>query len=476
MTALRGFGKPYPKQAEAFKRILTIDDPDRVKQIDICAGRGWGKTMFAIAAALKAMCDYPGITGKFLEPDWKRIREAFLPKWYKMVPREIYTINKGDNCITLINGSNLFYGARNVTGNRGLADDGGRGPDVSFIIDDEAAIGCSNQMYLNNLPAIREAGCPNRFYLTISTFQYGDYELMLDSPGHEVIYGRTADNIYLPKGMEAQLRASMPPEVAERELDSKRGMPEGRIWTQFNPAAWPDGNILEGYEFDPARPWWLGVDMGNHGAWHVLQCPPARHPLTGGTVMAGSLLCVVEEYVVNNDGNPKTGQGGFEGVLSMIVDKYCGGDPRKNKPQCVFVGHDVNTPGQMRGESGVQILGNLGWNYMFPAGVIAGKDIQRSHLQRMLWERRYVVAATIDSSGRWQTKKVFDSPRKKRGILEMFLRDTHPDEKGRVFDKDKAHANPMTSIEDDRDCALYEAVLWKHPDEYDVANFYRQVN
>jgi hypothetical protein len=499
MPALNGFLKPYPKQADAFRRILGVPCsacghnnlkpldrkqpkclkcgepiPVKLRQFDICAGRGWGKTMFAIALAVKLLTDYPGITIKFLEPDWKRIREAFLPKWYKMVPQEIYSINRGDNCITLVNGSTLFYGVRNVTGNKQLASDGGRGPDVAAIIDDEAAVQCSKELYTNNLPAIREAGCPNLLYITISTFQYGDYELLIDTPGHDVIYGRTADNTYLPPGLEATMRASMPDDVAAIELDSKRGKPAGRIWSHFTEKAWPEGNILEGYEFDPSKPWYLGCDLGNHGAFQIYQCPPAKHPETGGHVLDGSLLCMVEEWTVNNDVDPDTDVGGFEGILKMIVRKYCKGNPKKNKPKCVFIGHDVNTPGQMKGKAATQVLGALNWPFMYPAGPIAGKDVQRTHATMMMWEKRFVVAATKDKHGKWKTKQHFGEG-KARGILRVITQDTYPKGKQGVFDKDKASGDPRSSIEDDRDAMLYTCVLWKHPDEYDAARFYKAI-
>ena len=429
-------------------------------------GRGTGKTLSAEALAFKMACDYPGITGKFLEPDWKRINQAFLPKWEAMVPREVYTINRAEQCIKIANGSRIFYQPRNITGNQAAAADAGRGPDVSFIVDDEAAIMASMEAYRNNLPSIREAGCPNLFYLLISTFAYGEFERIIGLPGMEVSHGKSEDNIYLPPGTVERWRAAMPPEVAAIELDSKPGTPQGQIWKHFKEAPFPRGNILEGYEFDTSKPWYLGVDMGNHSSWHILQTPRAIHPETGAPLkMGGSLLCMVEEWLPNNEG-------GFEEILGEVIRKYCNGNPRKNPPKCVYIGHDVNTKGQIKGTSAAQILGNLGWDYQFPAGPVAGKDLQRSHLQRMLWERRYVVAATKDSLGQWRTKQVYGEG-KNRGILKMFKTDTYPKEKGLVFTKDKASSAPESSIEDCRDCTLMEAVLWRHPDTYDVGLFYK---
>jgi len=469
---LKGIGPPHPKQQEAIDLLLTPSE--KVRLVDVCAGRGWGKSEFAILVAFMMLMMYKGICGLFLEPDWSRVNKVFLRKWKRMIPSALYTLNKSERCITMINGSVLYYQARNVTGNKDAADDAGRGPDVAFIVDDEAAIKCSAEMYVNNMAAIREP-CKSPFYLTISTFQYGDYERLLDDPSHIEIIGRTKDNIYLPAGYEAGLRAVMPPEVAARELDSERGIPEGQIWSHFKFEPWPKGNILDGYEFVHGEPWYLGIDLGNHASYQIYQTPPPFHPLTGQKIMEGRLLCATEEWLVNNDVN-RHGHGGLEGILDEIILTYCGGNPNNNPPEFVYLGHDANTKGAIVAQSAVGILNKLGWNWSFPGGALSSKDVQRSHLVNMIWERRYVVAGKKNSRDQWEISKQYFGEGKKRGILEVMKRDVRPKDRGGVFIKDKKSSNPKSSLEDDRDAALYTAVKWRHPDTYDAAYFLRRNN
>jgi hypothetical protein len=466
---LRGVGRPYPKQQEVIDYLLKPDS--KVKQVDVCAGRGWGKTIFAILVAFMVLMKRPGIAGLFLEPDWSRVNKVFLRKWISIIPAKLYTLNKGERCITMINGSRLYYGARNVTGNKEAADDAGRGFDLSFIIDDETAIRCSYEMYVNNLAAIREPG-DIRFYLTITTMRYGEYERVKGAPGHILFKGRTADNIkphgYLEPEFEQMLRASMPPEIAARELDSEDGVPEGQIWTQFKWEPWPVGNILKGYKFQHGEPWYLVVDLGGHGAFQIYQTPEAFHPDTGHRVLHGKLWCCVEEWLINNDKNSK-GHGGFANLLEDVVDRYCQGDPR-NAPERVFIGHDAPTKDSMKANSATKVLADLGWGWTYPANKIqSSKDVQLNHMLYMMRERRFVVAADKDSLNQWQISKQFFSHSKNRGILKCLKQDAHPTDRSGVFHKDKTKGkDPKASIEDDRDCMLYGGTLWKHPSTYDA--------
>ena len=158
----KDIGPPHNKQKAILKHLFTPNS-ELVKQVDIVCGRGFGKSLFCIFIACIALSMASSVVGLFLEPDWKRVVRVFLKKWFHHVPRELYTINKGEQCITWINGALLFYGARNITGSYSSAEDSQLGQDTSFVIDDEAALRCSYGMYTNTLATVRVPG-PYRFY------------------------------------------------------------------------------------------------------------------------------------------------------------------------------------------------------------------------------------------------------------------------------------------------------------------------
>ena len=186
-------------------------------------------------------------------------------------------------------------------------------------------------------------------------------------------------------------------------------------------------------------------------------------------MVQGVFVCC-EEWLMNNDVNSE-GHGGFEGILHDVIAEYSDGDPNKNKPRRVYIGHDVNTKGQIVGRSASQILAKIGWDWTFPAGMLSGKDIQRGHAIQLMWQNRIAVAASKNSLGQYVIAKQHFGIGKKRGILECMKRDVYPTEKGMIFDKDKSGSNPKSSIEDDRDAMLYGLICHIHPDTLDASYF-----
>ena len=119
---MRKIGPPDPKMQELLEYLFK-PDRENIKLVDLCCGRGRGKSVIAIDIACRALSRGPGEVGLFLEPDWKRVNRVFLKKWRKHVPPELYTINKGEQCITWFNGALLFYGPRNITGSSLASED-----------------------------------------------------------------------------------------------------------------------------------------------------------------------------------------------------------------------------------------------------------------------------------------------------------------------------------------------------------------
>jgi hypothetical protein len=342
---------------------------------------------------------------------------------------------------------------------------------VAFIIDDEAAIKCSVDMYRNNLGAIREPS-EVKFYLTISTIRPGPHRALRALPNHVSFKGRTADNPYLPAGYEQQLRDAMPDSVAAMELDSEDGELEGRIWTSFDFEAWPNGNMLEGYKFQRGKPWWLVMDLGNHANYTVYQMPEAIDD-NDKRILNGRLWVACIEWLSNNNVGRITGKGGLEGILPDIIARCCNdGDYRKNPPQCVFLGHDANTKGIISDKSAAYEFNRLGWEWTFPGGQLSSKEVQLRHLTMMHWERRMCVAGSKNKHGQWEMAERHFHEGKQRGMIDMLERDVYPNERGDVFTKDKSSVDPKHSVEDDRDGMLYGGVCIKHPDTYD-ASYYR---
>lgn len=296
---------PLPKHQNLIAYLLR-SAPLEVKLVDLCCGRGFGKSFLAIFIATMVLDLGPNEIGLFLEPDKKRVDRVFLKKWKQIVPRALYTINKGEQCIIWNRtGAPLYYGGRNITGSQEVMDDGQLGQDATFIISDEEAVRCSYDMYTNNLACIREPS-DIRFYLTLSTPKVGQYKRLVTSRGHKLFRGKSDDNIYMPPGTVDGWREKMSVERAKRELDGEFISLEGKIWKdafyekwdaddpekQSTDCAWPDGNRNDKHtSFQEGEPWWLFADLGGvTGAYVVMQQAVARH--NGRDIFDGEPLWV----------------------------------------------------------------------------------------------------------------------------------------------------------------------------------------
>ncbi|MCP4604509.1 MAG: hypothetical protein GY847_28975 [Proteobacteria bacterium] len=302
---------PFEKQRNLISYLFQ-PDPDKVKLVDLCCGRGYGKSFLLVFVATMVLERGPNEIVLFLEPDWKRVRRVFLKKWRQIVPASFYEINKGEQCITwLRTGAELYYGPRNITGSQGAADDSQLGQDVTAIFDDEAALRCSHDMYIANLPTIREPS-DVRFYLTASTPRVGAYRRLVSGKGHTLFRGHSADNPYLPDGYVEGLRAHMSADTARRELDGEFISLEGRIWKtaiyeqwdserRNTDCAWPNGNRNDVWTgFNPNEPWWLMCDIGSAtGAFVAVQAMDASY--RGRELFDGVVWVAIADFCPDSD-------------------------------------------------------------------------------------------------------------------------------------------------------------------------------
>jgi hypothetical protein len=447
---LRGIGPPFPKQQKLIDWLFR-PDPDHVKQGDLCCGRGFGKSVVAIDIAVRALSRAPNQVGLFLEPDWKRVKRVFLRKWQAIVPPELYTLNKGEQCIYWKgNGSRLYYSPRNITGSHQSTEDSELGLDTHFVIDDEAAMRCSFNMYVNNMGTIRLPGTV-RFYLTVSTPRVGDYKRLVTSEGHTLFRGRSDDNPYRPKNYVADLTKNMSEDQARRELAGEFITLRGKIWPEAKwhknnkEAAWPNGNRNDEWtEFRPSEPWWLYCDLGSAtGAYAVIQ--RANGVYRGRPLFPGPVWVAVADLCPHQDASAAR--------AFSLLDSHFG------RPLMVVAGNDVNTRSTVDGRTvsyfAKQIWGNV---IIKPcAESLFDKQLQYDKLSYLIQQsgtghRRFTIARDFVSLDK----------QSKRGIREMIEEDEWPEESKRR-PQDFLPKGKEVTVQHIRDALLMGAVMHMSP-------------
>jgi hypothetical protein len=423
---------PHIKQKNLISYLFQPDG-NRVKQVDLCCGRGFGKSFLSIFVATMALSLSPYETGLFLEPDWKRVRRVFLKKWRQIVPSDLYELNKSEQCITWKpTGSLLFYGPRNITGSYEGTEDSQLGQDTTFVIDDEAALRCSSMFYTNTLATIREPSNV-RFYLTTSTPRVGDYQDLVTSEGHKLFRGTSEDNPYLPDGYVDLLKSNMSPEQAERELYGRFVALEGRVWKSWSDDPWPSGNVHP-HEHEHERPYYLFFDPGvASGAWVVVQQvqPIDEH---GRRLWERDPVWVVTAELM-----PKR-DGAVETVLSEVDAAY-------GRPLMVVAGADVNKRSDTDSRTPAMLVTNV-WGQVpvIPIkGWMGDKILQHGRLNYGILDTRGRRSFCVSKN------LIQHYPKTKRGILQLMKEDTWP-EKGRNFMEKEGR------LEHVRDALLYGAI------------------
>lgn len=418
---------PHEKQKNLISYLLQPDEK-RIKQADLCCGRGFGKSIFAIFVATMALSLSPDEVGLFLEPDWKRVRRVFLKKWMLIVPNRLYEINKTEQCITwLPTGSLLFYGPRNVTGSYSTADDSQLGQDTTFIIDDEAALRCSPTMYINNLATIREPSNV-RFYLTTSTPRIGPYKELVTSEGHKLFRGTSYDNPYLPDGYVENLRKHMSKAQAEREIEGKFVALEGRIWKDFD----SELNRHE-HRHDPMMPYFLFFDLGV------------------ATAAFAIVQRVGDDWIVTAEYTPHRSRGSMDENFARIKGAY-------GSPALVVAGADLESREHGSGKPNSWYV-NKHFGRVTrksPRDWRRNKEVQYSTLS-------YVICDVNDRRRFYVSKHLKSHDDGDRGALNVMLEDTWPDEDKYAKFSDMLQHNALSHM---RDALLYGAVCAMAPPNY----------
>ena len=436
---LKGIGPPYPKQQEIIDYLF--EPSDKVKQVDICCGRGFGKSVVAIDIAQRMLSMSPNHVGLFLEPDWNRVVKVFLKKWQQIIPKELYTLNKSERCITWFNGAMLFYAPRNITGNKGSADDSQVGQDTNFVIDDEAALRCSIPMYMNNLATIRNPGL--RFYLTVSTPRHGPYKQLVTDPKHVLFRGSSRDNPYLPADYVDNLFSNMSPNQARRELEGEFVALEGQCWKEWTDGPWPEGNVHP-HTYDQGKPWYLFLDLGvGNGAYLVVQRVEPK--VYGQKIFDGAVWVVCAELMPEHDGSARAA---FKRLLN-----YTG------KPPCMIAcGADMSTRSNTDGLTSEYFANKIFGHIPIKEarGYRADKQIQADCLE-------YMIRSADNKRQFCVSEEMRTLEGEHRGVVAVMQEDTWPDEREKrrtfFFNKDGI-------LEHCRDALLYGAVEIMHEPMY----------
>lgn len=406
---LYGVKPPHSKQLEILRALLQ-PDPNNVKQIDVCCGRGFGKTLLAIIVCVYALSVDGNQVGLFLEPDWNRVNSVFRQAWREIVPRELWTEVKSEQKIVWANGSTLFYGHRDVSGNKETARDKYRGGNYTFVVDDEAAIKCDRQFYSNTLAAVRKPS-PIRFYLTVTTPKIGEYKTLITMKNHSVFYGTSHDNIYLPPGFVEQLMETMSRDQIRREIYAEFVALEGRIWREADiENKWPKGNVHYGLaSFDPKRPWWLFCDLGSATAAYVVvqQVPAVCY---GERLFDGNVWVAVADLCPYHDGSAIR-------AFNILKESF-------GTPVAVTAGKDINSRANTDGKS-IAYFAQKVW----PNVRILPCDEHETDKQIQFDRLSYLICSG-DGNRRFCIARDFKElePEGRRGVKQMLEEDVWPDD------------------------------------------------
>ena len=454
----------YLRHARARKRVHDeTGGKCGIQKLNYCGGRGAGKTTIGIIDMVYVAleCDPQGKFRTFWsEPNFSDIDRILLPELEAVVPRELWrVVNRpgGYRFIEWASGHRTDLISRFV-GNSNKRP--GLGANMIGGWHDELASGFDENKINDIENSIRAPGAPFHFVASQSTPLRNGYESYCKDPAAITVHATSWDNPHISADVLNSRAATMSPEQVEQELKGNFVALEGRIWDHFVEEPWPLGNIIENRTFQKGEPWYLSCDLGSaQSCFQVWQMEDPINPINGRREMKGKIAVCVEEWTPNRMS--------FETVLKEIIAEYCDGKHTRNPPTKVFIGHDANTRDAIGGLSASVVFGELGWHWEYPAGRMGAKDIQRSNLSALLYQRRICVAANKDEFGTYQINKQHHGERKMRGILNMFRADTYPDPKSReVFNKDKASAG-ANAVEDDRDATLYFSVCWHPPYTFD---------
>jgi len=424
-------------------KYLSIDRGAHkgISSTHLVGGRGSAKTTGGGQLLHRvAYHDMPGAPLFWTEPRDADFDRIFLPMLEKLVPRSHWDYIGSPRQVRFSSGTKLDLISRNVDNPRKKV---GIGPTYAGGWMDEEAEKFTIGRWNDFKNAVRLEGVPYRFIDSMSTpVMNGYYELCM-RPHHTVIHASSYDNPFISKDAIDDMVADMSDTFVAQEIQGQWIRHEGRVWSSFSEADYPEGNMHEA-TWDAARPWHLGLDLGQGmGHWQIWQYHGRSYPDDPHRVAV-----VVAEGMQRHQS--------IQPVLSLIKERY-----GKNKiPATVAAGHDVGTLG-MTGPPPALLLRQMGWPCRWPTGDLADKSTQGQAMDRLILDttgaRRFAISKNIERHG----------PRGTWGLLNCMRVDTYPDPGSRAwFVKDKAAAS-IANCEDPRDSMLYLAVM-KHPPIWSV--------
>lgn len=339
----------------------------------------------------------------------------FWPLWQEIVPSEFYFFHKSQRVIEwLPTGSRMVLRALHVDNSN---KEVGRGPNLAWIIIDEAAKGFNRQRIETLSMAVRDPLSPTLFIATLSTPKTNGYQDLVEREGSTLVHATSYDNPFLSAEWRADLERSIEdPNFARQEIYGEFVAQSGRVWQSWSDAFWPRGNVLQGVAHDRRRPYMLFADIGLRSSYLLVQ----RH----GEERLGvePILVCTAEYQPQDESTDRT--------LARIDREY-------GPPSRVFVGADVATRSVQTGTTADYLIRQLwgsGVSVLAITGDLADKELQYVQASSRIYDtkgqRRFCAAELLRSH----------DPHTHRGLRETMSRQTWPERSLRsaeFFDRDK---------------------------------------
>jgi hypothetical protein len=280
---------------------------------------------------------------------------------------------------------------------------------------------------------IREKHARLRWHLVTTTPRPGWYNSMIDSGEEWVLRWDSGKNTYIDRETFDDFCKDMSQEEIEQEMYAKSIALSGLVWSEYVNAPWPAGN-RHPHAWNPALPWSLSCDIGNRSAWLVIQSVPQHH---------GQPIDVVVAEYQPDDGN------------SMAMIKRIKQDIH-TAPTNIASGIDAgdNNPNTLTGTTH-----SLAFRQAWPSARLFWPTGNNRYKSRQVWHAKSRICHPNSGERLFcvSDSLVSHDARFRRGILEMFAKDTWPragEPGGDDFlRKDKAR-NPE-SVEDTRDAMLH---------------------
>jgi len=445
----RGIGPPFESQCDLIREILA--PRDNILQRDVTAGRGYGKTLVAIVIAAMALSSSGNEVGLFMEPTYQRLTKVFLNFWKKIIPRELYELNQRKQLIEWINGAQLWYQLRNITGSDIAREDSTVGTNTTFVVSDEEGLGSNKIFYDSTLATIRGQS-NHRFYLTISTARAGEYHRLVTSPGHKLSVHTSFENPYLPDDYISTLKQNMGDDQYRREILSEFVSLTGRIWREWSNNDWPYGNTHP-WKYSKDRPYWLFCDIGSAtGSFVIVQQVDALH------AGMGDIYDGLPVWVACADLCPRDGAD-VSRSFQKIKREY-------GIPVCVVAGRDMNRRGSGSGKTASYFA-----QQVFGQSVRLKTVSEHAHDRQIQYDLLSALICNTGKQRRFCISKDFVSldTESRRGVREMVLEDVWlPEEKRR--EKDTLPKNRSVRVSHVRDALLMGAAAIMSPPEWDYNN------